>query len=198
MGNSGACYLSNTIPVNQPQASGSTSRMAARAMARLIARHHGAVGTGGIRGHKYSGMAFCCGGKASANRRHQSLKSFWIRTVSIDLAVNEFNGLVIRPNIVLLGSSLMMHPFWSMDAKDNSLIPDIFHYHDSLAMRTRLEDAGFKNLQVFNFAIFGQMVSDAYLYVDQLSKEPRNLMFSTMALLPETSATRICRHPWRH
>lgn len=105
----------------------------------------------------------------------------WHGTGSIDLAVNEFNALKQKPSIVLLGSSLVMHPFWSMDKqRDMKGVGDIFHHHGSATLEDELRKVGFKDPHVFSFAIFGQMVSDAYIYVNEFlgkDKAPEYLIY---------------------
>ncbi len=99
----------------------------------------------------------------------------WKGTGSIDLAVNEFNALKQNPNIVLLGSSLVMFPFWSMDkAKEPLKVGDIFHHHGSIILEEQLrKDGSYSDPHVFSFAIFGQMVSDAFIYVNEFLQKDR-------------------------
>lgn len=105
------------------------------------------------------------------NKRSNNL---WHGTGSIDLAVNEFKALPNKPSVVLLGSSLMMFPFWSMDKqRDAKGVGDIFHHHGSFELENEMRKAGFKNPNVFSFAIFGQMVSDAFIYVNEYLNKDR-------------------------
>ncbi|MCA9805328.1 MAG: hypothetical protein KC777_25335 [Cyanobacteria bacterium HKST-UBA02] len=96
----------------------------------------------------------------------------WNGTGSIDLALNEFKALPRRPDVVLLGSSLVMYPFWSTDKKEHPEIGDIFHHHRSLALEERLAQKDGKPV-VFSMAIFGQMASDAYIYANEFLKGER-------------------------
>ena len=102
-------------------------------------------------------------------------------TGSIDLAVNEFKALPNKPTVVLLGSSLVMFPFWSMDmARHPAQMVDMFHHHGSEALEESMRAGGFKDPHVFSFAIFGQMVSDAYIYVSEFlrdEKKPEYLIY---------------------
>lgn len=100
----------------------------------------------------------------------ESKQDLWSGPASIDLAVNAFHALKERPTISLLGSSLIMHPFWAMDLAKNKDISDIFHYHNSIAMSDALKDAGVPDQRVFSFAIFGEMISDSYIYVNDFLK----------------------------
>lgn len=105
----------------------------------------------------------------------------WHGSGSIDLAIKDFNALSRKPTVVLLGSSLIMYPFWSMDiAIDPKHVGDIFHHHGSFALEEDLRKSGFADPHVFSFAIFGQMVSDAYIYVNeflQKDRAPRYLVY---------------------
>jgi len=95
-------------------------------------------------------------------------KDLWNGTGSIDLALQDLSALKERPNVVLLGSSLVMFPFWAMDKERNGNIGDIFHHHFSHTMEDQLVNNGsYLKPTVFSLAIFGQMASDAYIYVDQ-------------------------------
>jgi hypothetical protein len=109
----------------------------------------------------------------------------WHGTGSIDLAVGQFKQLNARPTVVLLGSSLMMYPFWSMDlALDPKHVGDIFHHHGSLALEEDLRKAGFANPHVFSLAIFGQMVSDAFIYVNEFLRKDKAPEFLVYGVAP--------------
>lgn len=97
----------------------------------------------------------------------------WHGTGSVDLAVNGLKNLPGRPGTVLLGSSLVMYPFWTMDRDRYGAIPDIMHHHDSRVLQEELKKAGFANPTVYSLAIFGQMVSDSYIFVDEYLKGDR-------------------------
>jgi hypothetical protein len=115
--------------------------------------------------------------KGSAN---DSTRDLWSGTGSIDLAINGLKELKSRPTVMLLGSSLIMHPFWAMDAEKNPRLPDIFHYHGSIALEDKLAEVGAPKQRVYSLAIFGEMISDAYIYVNDFmkgDKKPEVLMF---------------------
>jgi hypothetical protein len=112
-------------------------------------------------------------------------KDLWSGTGSIDLAINDFNALPERPNVVLMGSSLMMFPFWAMD-KDRYPADkgDIFHYHRSRVLEDALKQDGYSHPTVFNMSIFGQMASDAYLYVDEFLKNNKRPDYLVLGIAP--------------
>lgn len=111
-------------------------------------------------------------------------KNLWSGTGSIDLTLNDFNKLENAPEVVLLGSSLMMFPFWSMDCEKDRSLGDIFHHHRSQVLESKLKQEGFASPTVFSFAIFGQMVSDAYIYVNEYLKEDRSPRFLIYGVAP--------------
>ncbi len=95
---------------------------------------------------------------------------FWTNPALIDLAIKEYKEQKPPANVVLLGSSLMMFPFWAMDASFDPKISDIAHYHKSVALQATLEKSGIKNSSVFSLSSAGQMSSDAYLYANEFLK----------------------------
>lgn len=94
----------------------------------------------------------------------------WNGTGSIDLAYNDYKNLKEKPDVVLLGSSLIMYPFWSMDFKEDQSIGDLFHHHRSKALENRLTRDRGEKATVFSWAIFGQMASDSYIYANEFLK----------------------------
>lgn len=106
-----------------------------------------------------------------AGGNKEASDDLWSGTKSIDLALNDYAELKTAPDVVLLGSSLMMYPFWTMDREISQHIPDIFHHHRSRALEKMLAGAGGKKSpSVFSMAIFGQMSSDAFIYVNDYLK----------------------------
>jgi Protein of unknown function (DUF1574) len=111
---------------------------------------------------------------------HDSVQDLWNGGGSIDLTVNGFKSLAERPTVVLLGSSLIMHPFWAMDVELNPKIEDIFHHHASTTLINNLAAVGCPNQRVYSLAVFGEMASDAYIFVNELlkgNKKPDVLVF---------------------
>ncbi len=111
-------------------------------------------------------------------------KDLWNGTGSIDLAIDGLAALKTRPNVVLLGSSLMMYPFWAMDKERDSKIGDIFHHHFSHAMEDKLVQGGMKDPTVYSLAIFGQMSSDAYIYVYEFLKGDKKPEWLVLGIAP--------------
>lgn len=111
-------------------------------------------------------------------------KDLWNGTGSIDLALQDLAALKQRPNVVLLGSSLVMFPFWAMDKERDQSIGDIFHHHLSHTMEDQLVAAGFQKPTVASLAIFGQMASDAYIYVDQYLQGAKKPEYLVLGIAP--------------
>lgn len=103
---------------------------------------------------------------------------------AIDLALTDFHVLKKRPDVVLLGSSLMNFPFWAVDREQNHTLPDIFHHHVSRAMEAELRRAGWKDPTVFSLAVFGQMLSDAYIYVTEYLHGEKRPEWIIMGIAP--------------
>jgi hypothetical protein len=92
-------------------------------------------------------------------------------------ATHEYLGQRQTPSVVLLGSSLMMHPISRLDADTLNTDLDYVHHHYSKyigdAIDTRL---GTRQTNCFNFALPGGMVSDDYMITRALfhgEKKPR-------------------------
>lgn len=98
---------------------------------------------------------------------------YWNSPASIDLTIKSWRELAFKPDVILVGSSLMMFPFWSMDLEIKKDIGDIFHHRESMKLAQELDRAGIKNQKVYSLAVFGAMASDAYLYVNEFLKNDR-------------------------
>jgi hypothetical protein len=94
----------------------------------------------------------------------------WNSGASVEETIKGFEALKAKPDVVLLGSSLVMFPFWAMDVADNKNIADIFHYHNSEALKKQLKSVGCGQENVYSLAVFGQMASDAYLITNEFVK----------------------------
>lgn len=116
-------------------------------------------------------------------------KDLWSGAGSIDLALEDLNHLSQRPDVVLLGSSLMMFPFFAMDQEIAPGSYDIFHHHNSITLSKELKSKGFKAQSndnsepcIFSLSIFGQMVSDAYIYANEFLQNehlPKYVIYGT-------------------
>ena len=108
-----------------------------------------------------------------------SNRDLWSGAGSIDITVDGFKALKAKPTVVLLGSSLIMHPFWAMDAELGD-VGDIFHHHESYRLARDLQQGGVDITSVYSLAVFGEMISDAYIYVNDFlkgDKTPKLVVF---------------------
>ena len=108
----------------------------------------------------------------------------WSGVGSIDVAVDCYNKVAQKPKVVLMGSSLMMYPFWSVDKERNPSIGDIFHHRESIELASALAEPAQPKPLVYSFAIFGQMISDGYLYVDQFLKGDKAPEYVVLGIAP--------------
>lgn len=97
------------------------------------------------------------------------------------ILIEDFQKLPQAPDIVLLGSSLMMYPFWSMDRLlTNYQAGDMFHHHRSLQLEQELNKVSGQDFNTFSFASGGQMASDSFLFASsylQGKHKPKILVY---------------------
>ncbi len=88
---------------------------------------------------------------------------------TIDSAIQQFKDGG-RPDVVLLGSSLIMAPVWTADFKRWGFAGagDFYRHHHSKILETELSQSGRRPIEVFSFAVPGAMVSDMYLVADKI------------------------------
>jgi hypothetical protein len=99
----------------------------------------------------------------------------------------------------MMGSSVVMAPLWSVDAKRFAGVADVYHHHRSLQMQRLLANQKVKNPVVFTFALPGAMVSDGFLLTEKLLKDGRRPQVLVYGLSPRdlmddllTGETRTC------
>ncbi len=103
-------------------------------------------------------------------KKSSSDANCWNSGASVEETIRGFEALKEKPDVILLGSSLVMFPFWAMDAAEKKNIDDIFHYHGSEALKKQLKAAGCGQENIYSLAVFGQMASDAYLMTSEFVK----------------------------
>lgn len=95
-------------------------------------------------------------------------------------ATQEYLSAKTAPAVVLLGSSLMMHPVSRRDADYLNKDLDYVHHHKSEYLKDSLARAlGLNDPSCFNFALPGSMISDDYIVTKALfsgDKKPRILV----------------------
>ena len=70
--------------------------------------------------------------------------------------------------VALLGSSLVLAPFWSADVAHYKNVGDCWHHHEAQWLEQNLSQAGCPGTGAINFGLPGLVVSDAYLIADKL------------------------------
>jgi len=79
----------------------------------------------------------------------------------------------LRPDIVFLGSSLLVNPIGNVDADERGENVDATSHRRSLFFEKRFRELSGKSVSTYNFALPGAMPSDAYLITRFLLKEPK-------------------------
>jgi hypothetical protein len=88
------------------------------------------------------------------------------------------------PTVVLVGSSLVLAPFWSADLNHFKGVGDCWHHHQSKWMEQLLTAAGMPHTSVINFGLPGLVVSDAYLITEKLFKGPTKPTIAFYGIAP--------------
>ncbi|OPZ90583.1 MAG: hypothetical protein BWY75_00674 [bacterium ADurb.Bin425] len=89
-------------------------------------------------------------------------------------AISEFFAQPAQPkDVVFLGSSLMLVPLDGTDADFLGKQIDASQHHRSIYFEDAFKKASGKSVSTYNFALPGEMPSDAYLITDFLLKEKR-------------------------
>ncbi|MBX9666248.1 MAG: hypothetical protein K2X93_01460 [Candidatus Obscuribacterales bacterium] len=100
-------------------------------------------------------------------------------------AATDYRQRQKTPDVVYLGSSVMMHPTWWQEAtfrnKDVDLVADhTSHYGESMIGKY----SGVNNLSCFNFGLPGAVPSDAYMIVKSLFKEEKKPKLVVLGMVP--------------
>ncbi|PWT95459.1 MAG: hypothetical protein C5B53_11460 [Candidatus Melainabacteria bacterium] len=85
-------------------------------------------------------------------------------------AIEHFSKLAAAPQVVLLGSSLMLTPINLADAQVLDRTLDGSQHHESAYFSKLMENLTGRHVQTFNFALPGEMPSDAFLITKLLLK----------------------------
>ncbi len=79
-------------------------------------------------------------------------------------ATHEFRERGKAPNVVVLGSSVVMHPLWHHEADFRKANVDLVADHRSTYLEHIIsENSGLKNIECFNFGLPGSMASDDFI-----------------------------------
>jgi hypothetical protein len=88
-------------------------------------------------------------------------------------AIDRFCRLPSAPQVVLLGSSLVLTPINLADAQILGKTLDGSEHHESVYFSQLVKQLTGKRIQAFNFALPGEMPSDAFLITKLLLKGPK-------------------------
>ncbi len=86
-------------------------------------------------------------------------------------AVQDYKN--IQPDVVVTGSSMVMHPLWHQEAQYRQQNVELIVDHRSHFLESFLEKAAGKPVKVFNFGLPGGMASDAFITVRAISQMPQ-------------------------
>ncbi len=138
-----------------------------------------------------------CGGLAASSFDHLKPADFAFNTWTT-WAIRDFLARPKNPDIVFLGSSLMLVPLDGVDADYMGKTIDGAEHHQSLFFENHFKKYSGKSINSFNFALPGEMPSDAYLitrFLLQGKHAPKVLVYGVGPrdfmdnLLPSPSAT---------
>lgn len=106
--------------------------------------------------------------------------------VAIDSAVTEFTQRKRHPDVVIMGSSLMIYPFWStdMDFDPIGTTPNVLRHHRANVLQNKLQESGCAGITVDSLATPLQMVSDAYFYAWKYLRGPHKPRVLVLGLSP--------------
>jgi hypothetical protein len=100
-------------------------------------------------------------------------------------ATQDFKQRTNPPNVVLLGSSAMMHPVWLQEAAYRNKDVDLAVDHSSHYLESVIEkDAPGTHPNCFNFALPGSMVSDDYMILRAMLTGERKPEIAVIGLTP--------------
>jgi len=104
--------------------------------------------------------------------------------ISCDCLTSTYKTAKPTPDIVLFGSSVMRKPFFLADCQHTNYITDYDHYCWSQTLQNILRHNGLEGSKVFNFAIDGEMVSDAFLINSKLLQGPKTPKWIVYGITP--------------
>ena len=100
-------------------------------------------------------------------------------------AVHEFIDAKKSPDVVVLGSSVVMHPLWHHEADFRQQTVDLVADHRSHFLEQVIGEAsGNKKLECFNFGLPGAMASDDYMISRALFKPDRKPAVVILGICP--------------
>ena len=120
--------------------------------------------------------------------------------------ISDFRKQAKSPEIVLMGSSLLMHALHGSDAEYLGLAQNEVFHHKSVMLENLLQEKTGKKVDTFAFALAGAMASDAYALASTLftgehkpkviiyNIAPRDFMDNTLSSPASTEIFRYMNH----
>jgi hypothetical protein len=108
----------------------------------------------------------------SAKKNATKIGQTTVTQQAFDSASELLRSKAGTPTISLVGSSLVLAPFWSSDLRHFKGVSDCWHHHQALWLEQCLASAGISKTSVISFGLPGLVVSDAYLITQKLFKGP--------------------------
>lgn len=100
-------------------------------------------------------------------------------------ATHEFVESKKTPDLVVLGSSVVMHPLWHHEADFRQQTVDLVADHESKFLENVIEkNTGIKGLYCYNFGLPGSMASDDYMVVKALFKPEKKPKMVIIGICP--------------
>lgn len=90
----------------------------------------------------------------------------------------------IQPDVVFVGSSMVMHPMWHQEAQFRQQNVELIVDHRSKFLESFLEKPAGKPVKVFNFGLPGGMASDAFIIMRALATMPTKPKVAVICLCP--------------
>jgi hypothetical protein len=109
-----------------------------------------------------------------------------------------YKSLQEKPEVVLLGSSVVRFPFWLSDLKHSNNVPKFNDYSFCEYLQKQVAKRVNRSVNIFDMGIDAEMVSDAYLICEKLfigKEAPRLIVYGINprdfmdALLPSDTGT---------
>src|SRR5271156_1251724 len=73
-------------------------------------------------------------GTGASQRLHSKPEEKAATYQACDSAIEQFRQAATAPQVVLIGSSVVMAPLWSVDARSFAGVADVYHHHRSLEL----------------------------------------------------------------
>jgi hypothetical protein len=114
--------------------------------------------------------------------RFKAVKDQGILFQACNSAIAEYKST--QPDVVLMGSSVLVAPMWSVDAAHDPATSDLYHHHRCYVLEEELSRSLKRSVKVVCMGIPGAMVSDLFLLVDKVLQDRSRSLVLVVALCP--------------